>query len=385
MKTFRLTAAIALALMAASCTSGRQSDTAPARNDVAEHATASPIPVVPLNVNFWSYWTHYWTTWLPDHPVYEMIELTAYEDPSDPDDVLLRVFLTEREGRKQQYFYLNDPREVERTRANALYRNVVYRRTGPQDGPQGLHVAFTDKDGIPIEWTITFPPEARLRDHGSGLTPSIHSVGAVLLLALRTRTVDTHDDRVLFAGVDYASPRSPDDTTRGTRSWHNPGYYSAVLLFGKLQFTYHDGVLSNSWGRRFAPLPGDPFTFRTGDLGPENFAQFVLDSTGGMTSYSHFSRRHSLDFTFDPPLPSVATAQTGTRIRFGASFDNDRNLMTGSIEIQRVAPDAIVLEWVPDEPQWAVGRDFWSKIRLQESGYELTLTEGRALVLPGPQ
>jgi hypothetical protein len=251
-----------------------------------------------------------------------------------------------------------------------------------KDGPQSLHVEFTDKDGIPIDWTITFPPEARLRDHGSGLTPSIHSVGAVLLLALRTRTVDTHDDRVLFAGVDHASHRPPDDTTPGTRSWHNPGYYSAVLLFGKLQFTHQDGVLSNTWGRRFAPLPGDPFTFRTGNLGPDNFARFVLDPAGGMTSYSHFSRGPSLDFTFDPPLPSLVNAKSGTHTRFSASFDNNRNLMKGSVEMQGVSPDVIVLEWVPDQPEWALGRDFWSAIRIQETGYELTFTDVREVAFP---
>jgi hypothetical protein len=91
--------------------------------------------VVPLNTNFWSYWTHYWTTWLPDHPVYEMIELTAYENPEDPADYLVRVFLTEREGRKQQYFYLNDEDEVRRTRANAYFRQIMYRRSGPESGP----------------------------------------------------------------------------------------------------------------------------------------------------------------------------------------------------------------------------------------------------------
>lgn len=379
-----LAAVAALAAIAGSCFAGPEREAVPAGNDAAEPAVARGLPVVPLNTNFWSYWTHYWTTWLPDHPVYEMIELTAYENPSDPEDVLVRAFLTEREGRKQQYFYLNDEAEVARTRANAFFRDIAYRRSGPDGGPQNLYVEFTDKDGIAIAWTITFPPGARLRDHGSGLTPSIHSVGGLLLFALRTRTADTHDDRVLFDGTDYASRGPADDATARSRSWHNPDYYSAILLFGRLQFTHHDGVLSNSWGRTFAPLPDDPLTFRTGDLGPENFAQFVLDPAGAMASYSHFSRGHSLDFAFDPPIRAVAAAETVTRIRFGASFDNRRPLMAGSIRIHRVAPDVVVLEWVPSEPEWAVGRDFWSVIRFGDSGYELTLTDDRRAI-PAPQ
>jgi hypothetical protein len=341
-------------------------------------------PVVPLNTNFWSYWTHYWTTWLPDHPVYEMIELTAYENPEDPADYLVRVFLTEREGRKQQYFYLNDEDEVRRTRANAYFRQIMYRRSGPESGPQNLHVEFTDKDSIPIEWTITFPHGATLREHGDGLTPSIHSLGAVLLLALRTRTVDTHDDQVLFAGVDYASDRAPGDPAPGTRSWHNPDYYSAILLFGQLRFQHEEGgVVSNSWGRVFSPLLDDPLTYRTNALGPDNYVEFKLDAAGRMTSYAHVSRGHSLDFTFEPALPHRLKAKDGTSVRFNASFDNRRRLMTGDVSIRHDAPALVVLHWVPDEPEWALGRDFWSVIRFRESGYELTFTGDRPELLQG--
>ncbi len=340
-------------------------------------------PIIPLNTNFWSYWTHYWTTWLPEHPVYEMIELTAYENPEDPEDYLVRVFLTEREGRKQQYFYLDDEDEVRRTRANAYFRDVVYRRSGPESGPQDLYVEFTDKDGIPIEWTITFPQGATLRSHGDGLTSSIHSLGAVLLLALRTKTSDTHDDQVLLAGANYASDRAPTDPTPGSRSWHNPDYYSAILLFGRLQFTHDDGgVVSNSWGRVFSPLPNQPLRYRTNELGPDNFVQFETDPDGGMRSYSHVSRGHSLDFTFEPALPHLLTAEDGTSVRFSASFDNRRQLMTGDVSIRRTAADVVVLQWVPEEPEWALGRDFWSVIEFQQTGYNLIFTGDRPDLTP---
>jgi hypothetical protein len=245
-------------------------------------------------------------------------------------------------------------------------------------------VEFTDKDSIPIEWTITFPHGATLREHGDGLTPSIHSLGAVLLLALRTRTVDTHDDQVLFAGVDYASDRAPGDPAPGTRSWHNPDYYSAILLFGQLRFQHEEGgVVSNSWGRVFSPLLDDPLTYRTNALGPDNYVEFKLDAAGRMTSYAHVSRGHSLDFTFEPALPHRLKAKDGTSVRFNASFDNRRRLMTGDVSIRHDAPALVVLHWVPDEPEWALGRDFWSVIRFRESGYELTFTGDRPELLQG--
>lgn len=179
-------------------------------------------PLVPLNTNFWNYWDHYWTTWLPDHPIYEMIELTAYDGSGDPDELLIRIMLSERAGNKRQYFCLNNKEAVERTRANAFHRDVTYRRTGSQGEPQGLYVAFEDKDGTPIEWTIGFDPEAAFSNHEDGLTPSIHSVGAILLLALRTKTVQTYDDSVTFGGIEFAHQGPSNNETPQIRSWYNP-------------------------------------------------------------------------------------------------------------------------------------------------------------------
>lgn len=340
--------------------------------------TARPMPIVPFNSNFWSYWTHYWATWLPDHPVYEMIELTAWENPKDPADVLVRVFLTERAGRKRQYFYLNNEAETRRSRANSYFRDIEFSRSGVPGRPQSLVVAFADKDGVPIRWTVTFGPEARLRAHGDGLTPSIHSLGGVLLFALRTRTVDTHDDKVTFGGVDYASPRTAEDRTPGTRSWYNPDYYSAVLVHGKAAFAWRDGVLTNTgWGRTFAPS-GRPGRYRSQPLGPDNFIKFEVDREGGLRRYSHFSRGHSLNFAFRPAIPLPARARGGEVVRFSVAFDDRRALMSGNVRIARPEPNLVRLEWVPSGPAWAIGRNFKSDIRLQGEGYELTTAELRA-------
>ena len=364
------TRAVALAtiLAVAGCAHGEEAAQAPPPPD-------GPPPV-PFNSNFWSYWTHYWATWLPDHPVYEMIELTAWENPGDPSDRLVRVFLTERAGRKRQYFYLDDEAETRRSRANSHFREIDYRRSGAPGRPQDLAVAFTDKDGVPIRWTVSFGPEARLRDHGAGLTPSIHSLGGVLLFALRTRTADTHDDKVTFGGVDYASRGAADDRTPGTRSWYNPDYYSAVLVHGRAAFDWRDGVLVNrSWGRTFAPVAGDRRRYRSQPLGPDNFIAFETDRQGGLRRYSHFSRGHALNFDFRPAIPSPARAGGVGTVRFSVSFDGRPALMTGQVRVARPQPDLLRLDWVPSGPAWAVGRDFRSELRWHAGGYELTTAE----------
>jgi hypothetical protein len=348
----------------------------PATAQVPPTAAAN-APVIPINSNFWSYWTHYWTTWLPDHPVYEMIELTAYENPADPSDVFVRVFLTERAGRKTQYFYVNNEAEARRSRANTHFRNIEYRRSGPAGGPQNIEVRFSDKDGVPIHWTIRFDPGARLRTRGAELTPSIHSVGSVMLLALRTRTVETRDDRVMFGDVDYAHSNAAGTPAQGTGSWYNPDYFSAVLVYGRTAFTLADGVLTNSWGRAFSPIPGRPGTYRSNALGPENFIEFSVDRNAGVRRYAHFSRGHSLVLAFEPALPTHARARNGQRIGFNASFDGSRPLMTGHIRVRRPQPDQVVFDWVPSGPAWAIGRNFRSSVSLKENGYEVTSGESR--------
>lgn len=350
---------------------------APVAAQVPARAAAN-APIIPINSNFWSYWTHYWATWLPDHPVYEMIELTAWENPSDPSDVFVRIFLTERAGRKAQYYYVNDEGEARRSRANTRYREIQFRRSGARGGPQNLEVRFTDKDNIPIHWTINFDPRARLRSRSAELTPSIHSVGSIMLFALRTRTVDTHDDRVMFGDRDYAHQGSAGDRARGTRSWFNPDYYSAVLVYGRTGFTFADGVLTNSWGRTFSPVAGRPGLFRSNLLGrPDNFIEFSVDRNSAVRRYTHFSRGHSLVLTFTPALPTLARARDGQRLRFSASFDGSRPLMTGDLLVRRPQPDQVVFDWIPSGPAWAVGRNMRSSVSLRDNGYEVTSGDRR--------
>lgn len=154
-------------------------------------------------------------------------------------------------------------------------------------------------------------------------------------------------------------------------------------MFGALTFDYQDGVLSNSWGRTFTAVEGDPLTFRSGALGPENFVEVFLDASGGTRALSHLSRGHSLDFEFEPHLPPSDKITDGESYRFTAGFEEGRVLMKGDLNTYRTG-DIVVLEWSPTEPNWALDRDFWTIIQFHENGYSMRLTDDPTVVY-GPE
>ena len=331
-------------------------------------------PLVPFYTNFWSYWDHHWMTWLPEHPVYEAIEVSTYDNPRDPDYKLIRVFLTEREGDKRQYFYLNNEEAVERSRANAFYREIKYRTEGAFGEPLNLYLEFRDKDDQLVEWSIEFEPGQQLRKNTGGLTPSIHSVGYILLFMLRDKTADTPDGRFVMGGVDYSFKGDPETTTESYRSWYNHNYYSAVIVFGHQRHDYENGAITNTWGRSFRTSNEDPNTYVSNPLGHGNRIRIETNDRGEIQTYRHVSLGHSLRFDFDPALPTISSATSGQRIRYSVSFDDFRELMLGEVSVSERG-DTLALRWQPSHPDWALDRPFESLILPDSSGYDLSVGE----------
>ncbi len=328
-------------------------------------------PIIPFTTNFWNYWDHYWTTWLNDHPKYEAIELTTFDNPKS-DYKLIRVFLSEKAGRKQQYYYLNDHAAVARSRANTYYRDIIHRRTGKPGGPQNLYIKFKDRDDQLIEWSIDFDANQKMVRHEGGLTPSIHSVGLVLLYHLRTKKADSKTDRVLFDGKDYSYANTKGVERRS--SWYNSDTYSSVIVFGKNTFQVSPDSITDTWGRTLQRSPNNKLQYVSNDLGKENFIKFDVDKRNQITEYQHTSFGHSFTFSFNPALPCAATAKDGQVIDYFVSFDRYSKLMTGKIYVLR-NDDEIVLTWTHFSPDWAKTRSFKSSIKLDKNGYVLTTTE----------
>lgn len=335
--------------------------------------TTKSYPLIPFNTNFWNYWDHYWTTWLDSHPKYEAIELTAFDNPKNPDYKLVRVFLSEKAGTKKQYFYLNDSTAVKRSRANTYYSDITYKKLGKKNEPKGLYVEFRDKDNELIKWTINFDDNQKLKKHTKGLTPSIHSVGYVLLYHLRLKTQSTFNDELLINGVDYTFKETALQK-EGKRSWYNDGVYSAVVIFGGINFNIKDSIITNNWGREFKPLLENNLIYRSNRLGPENFIEFEVDSFNQIKTYQQKSFNHSFKFSFNPSLPSNLTAKNGQLINYTVSFDDNKKLMNGTIKIEKKDND-IIFYWTNKNPNWAVKRPFQSVLKLNDFGYRLITSE----------
>lgn len=345
------------------------------QGDVAENRSqdsAAP-PLVPLITNFWSYWDHYWTTWLPDHPVYEMIEVTVYEGENEGAP-FIRVLLSEREGDSAQIFYLNDVDAVERSQANTRYADIEYQRSGEPGKPQNLEIRFFDEAGTRIEWSIQFADDVVMGQGSAELTPSIHSVGGVLLFAHAPRRAMTYQDSVRFDDIEYAHQGPDDDALEGIRSWYNEDYHSAVAIFGVQGFNFDGETLSHSWGGRFNAESGSNSEIWTSELrSAENFVRLIYED-GGLGQYAHFSHGRALTFDIEPALPSLGAITDGARHAFNAGFGAGYAHMSGTIVTHR-AGGVVVLEWRPDHPGWALERPFYSLIQRTDDGYILLMTD----------
>lgn len=326
-------------------------------------------PIIPFHTNFWNYWDHYWTTWLDDHPVYEAIELTTFDNPKDSNEPLIRVFLSEKDGEKKQYFYLNDSSAVKRSRANSYYRDIIYKVEGKENKPQSLFLSFMDKDNKKIEWKINFDKNNELVKHEGGLTPSIHSVGYVILFHLRKQKNSTYNESLTIDGIDYSFENSP---TALKKSWYNKGTYSSVIVFGKNKFFSDNKGLKSNRGRHF--VKKDANTYESNEIGPENNISFKVNEANEITEYRHISYGKSLVFNFTAPLPNYKTAKDGQIIEFSVSFDDDQDLMTGEVRIMK-SEEGLVFTWKPLYPEWATWRSFKSMVTMTDKGYDLVTYE----------
>jgi len=326
-------------------------------------------PIIPFHTNFWNYWDHYWTTWLDDHPIYEAIELTTFDNPKDSNKPLIRVFLSEKDGEKKQYFYLNDSSAVKRSRANSFYRDITYEVKGKEDNPKSLYLSFRDKDKKEVEWKINFDKNEKLIKHEGGLTPSIHSVGYVLLLHLRKQKDSTYKESLTIDGIDYSFKNSPMALKK---SWYNKGTYSSVIVFGKNKFSLDNKGLKNNRGRYFSKK--DANTYVSNDIGPENYISFTVNESNEIVEYRHTSYDKSLIFSFSTPLPNYKTAEDGQITEFSVSFDDNKNLMKGEVRIMK-SEEGLVFTWKPLYPEWATWRSFKSIITITDEGYDLITYE----------
>jgi hypothetical protein len=332
--------------------------------------TPSPrLPVLPFNTSF-SYWDHHWIQWLPDHPVYEAIEV-ALGEPGPDGAPLVRLWLTERAGAKHQIYYFNDS-EVARTFAQeSHFAPIEVEHRGAPGFAHDLSLRFTDKDGAPVRWELRFPAGSRLSPVGAGLKPQNgHAARSVLLFwYINPGAVTT--DAVLTVGDARFAVQADRPAEHGYHAAYDSGAYGAVISYGASEVvpTAEGFTTSFGGGRAFRHAAHE--SLGSGIYGCELTAfrrrgRIVLAYSNGdsVESYRHAQGDHTFSIRFDSPLPAFAA---GGAIGFHMLVD-DHPVANGIVRPVGTAAMIMELHWEFADPLWAREAGLVTAIGPHENG-----------------
>jgi hypothetical protein len=318
-------------------------------------------PTIPIVTQF-GYVDHHWFAWLPQHPVYEAVEIMLIDSP-DAARKVIWVFFTERLGSKNQDNYLSDPELAKRWSGRPYYREIEYKILGEPGSPLGIHVGFQDKDNAPVE--LDFKPVTGGALKTYGLTRSAgHAASSVFHLFYRDKGSLLENSSLLIDGkfIRTAMPA------------YSSGVYPIIFSYGKARFDFKDSAIVNSLGRIFTETPkSDGMLTYRGNIsrpGWNNVVEVVTDGQGATLHYRHRDRNHFFQVSFDPALPNLSSLRDGQRIKYEISLDNKARILDGTIEVSTIGqPGNTTLRWQHENPAWAKEFRFRSNIQLRSGDY----------------
>lgn len=321
---------------------------------IVHAATASPLPLLPLNINF-SYWDHHWIHWLPDHPIYEAIEV-ALGGPLPSGEPLVRLWFTERADGKRQIYYFNDAATPRTFGQESHFVPIKVERTGAAGMPQNLSLSFTEKDGAPVVWEVRFPAGQPLSTQGAGLKPQNgHAGHSVLLFWYIDKGALTADAVCTIGGVEHR-PKPGGETQRRVNTAYSSGAYSAALPFGQSEFTPTPAGFRSSWGGRDFVRDHFRYTARFQAFHQPAMVELLAGSDGALIGYDHAHRDHHFSLVLQ-----TALRLDGEPTNFWFKID-DRTVARGTVTpsvqhtpgVERVPPDTLhALAWDFTDPEWA--------------------------------
>jgi hypothetical protein len=322
---------------------------------------------VPLTSRF-GHWDHHWFVWLPRHPVYEAVEILSRDTPGDPRKLVI-VFFTERAGGKRQDFYLDNADAVAQW-PGGLYRPIRYTRSGTDEGTQGVRVAFTDKDGHPVEVEVAV--DARPLRPGGLTNQSGHSATQHFLVFFRAQQALAVQNRVVIDGQDFSF--NTDEGVEGQyrfKAAYSAQVSSVSMPFTTIRFRPEPGQLVSSMGHVFRPtrMAEDGMAYvstAVGHDGRDSTVTLALEAGGGLTRYVHAVGAHRFDIHFSPPLRLELDAPPAA-VTYRMSLDDVRDLVMGQV-ITQCDGQSVLLEWQHTQPLWAQAYRFQSVITREESG-----------------
>ena len=337
---------------------------------------AAAKPAIPL-ISYHHHFDHHWYVWLPRHPTYEAVEVMAIDAPFNPYR-LVWVFFTERDGKKRQHHFMDDPLIAEGT-DYFHYREIDYRRTGESGAGQSVHVSLTGLDGVPFEVEVDAEGVPLTRD-GAGLTDqSGHGADRVVMLFHRKRTAQAERNMVVIDGQDFSS-RAGDDPERMHRfeAAYTAGIQIVVFPFGQWAFKGDETRLGNeAAGFSFAVEPREDGVALVSDLpGYNDRTTIELAGNGDLERYRHDVGAHRMDISLDEPLPLTGPAPQSAS-RFSILMDPDEPVARGRV-VSEPTESGRRLSWTIDTPSWAANYPFESLIEQRDGTMTLTIRSARS-------
>jgi hypothetical protein len=318
-------------------------------------------PTIPILTQF-GYWDHHWFAWLPQHPVYEAVEIMLIDSP-DVTRKVIWVYFTERLGSKNQDHYLSDPELVKRWSGRPHYREIKYKILGEPAGPLGIHLGFQDKDNAPVE--LDFKPITTGALKTAGLTRSAgHAASSIFHLFYRDKESLLGSSSLLIDGK----------LIRTVMPAYSSGIYPIIFSYGKARFDFKDSAIVNSWGRIFTDTPGSAgmrtYQGKISRPGWNNVIEVVTDEEDATLQYRRRDRNHFFQISFVPALPNLSSLRDGQRIKYEISLDNKAKLLDGTIEVSTSGqPGNTTLRWLHETPVWAKESRFRSVMQLRSGEY----------------
>ena len=362
---------------------------------VSADAWPDGILVRPLLLSYTRY-DHHLIQWLPDHERYEAVEALVTDGPERP---AVHVFFTEKEaheGSKRQFFYVNDPDDLQALSGAAGDREVRladirYERTDTPTGPRFRFELSTADGEVAWDFQCQGQPSS---DHAPGLinnADAAHDLrSGILIFHLAESAVSGPSTVLTIAGRAYPVTvwteisRPPYFTAyRAVYSkGADVGYISAGHARARLASVTQESeglsVSTYSWAR-----PGHQgeqeetvaVATRINEHVPEGIRTVVAarrtDGLLQIECIGMVGQRSSLAMEFSPALPDIARMPDGqVECRWTIGVTRCRDLMKGRMGIRK-AGRRVSLLFAPEEPAWAQRLGMEVDIEVRQRQYSL--------------
>jgi hypothetical protein len=305
-------------------------------------------PLVPFSTVM-EHWDHHWFLWLPNHSIFESVEIASRETDGS-GGAAVWVWFTERAGAKRQIHYRNDAQLARFV--GGLYRQIDYKISGEAGRPRAVEVRFDDSEGKAVNLNVAFDPTQILVRQGAGLTDqSGHMSDRAFLIFYRETNALAEDAHASIGGGNATFEKSEPKGPFPFKWAYSHGITIGLIQYGTSKVMFGPGGYNPSpeTGRYIRQMPwGGNVT--------------LLSESGALKEY--IDRTASDDFlrvVFEPPLPACGGEIKQELSTFSISIAAAADVIKGRVET-RCGGGVQELIWHPEDPLWASKTPFRSEV-----------------------